>query len=152
MRSAVWLFASFCFSCSGVDLASQQPHQGEVSYWTEGVDDFVVDAAARRMAIMGWEFTRVAKKSQADITVEMFDCSDPEMIGHTNPCGEILFCRGHQQRPEFFCHEFGHALGAPHIEGGPAIMNASTDQAYFTELDVEAFDHGGWALSIFNCD
>jgi hypothetical protein len=152
MRSTVWLFGLFCFSCADVELATQQPLRGEISYWSEGVDQFVVDDAARQMSVMGWRFNRVAKKSQADITVELSDCSDPKTIGHTNPCGEILFCRGQLQRPAFFCHEFGHALGSPHIEGGPAIMNASTDQDYFTELDVEAFNEGGYGLSIFNCE
>ena len=31
-------------------------------------------------------------------------------------------------------------------------MNPNADQNYFTELDVEAFQEGGYALSIFNCE
>lgn len=148
----MWLSVVLCFSCSGVDFAAQQPEQGEIRYWSEGLHAEVIDLAAERMGVMGWQFTRVATRSQADITVEMEDCSNPEMIGHSNPCGEILFCRGHDQRPAFFLHEFGHALGAPHIEGGPAVMNAHSEEHYFTPLDVEAFERGGYGLSIFNCE
>jgi hypothetical protein len=134
-------------------MAFQQPDRGEVTYWSDAaLDREDIDDAALQMGLMGWRFTRVETKVEADITVELDDCSNPKTIGHTNPCGEITFCRGHVLQPAFFCHEFGHALGAPHIEGGPAVMNPEAGQGYFTDLDVEAFERGGYGLSIFNCE
>lgn len=151
MRGLMWLSVC-CVSCTELDLAPQQPFKGDVSYWSVGVNAELVDEAAAHMAVMGWRFTRVPKRAHADITVEPFTCSDPDVMARTLPCGQVLFCRGHAQRSGVFSHEFGHALGADHIEGGPAVMNARSEIDDFTTLDVVAFKRSDFGLTIFKCE
>jgi hypothetical protein len=143
----IWLISLIFMSCSTLPpecLEKAEPFRAEVTYSGD-----VPEETVELLHMVGFELVAVQpEEAQVVVYGRGQFCGDGHREAYYGGCGGIWLCQ--DVSPAVLAHEFGHAVGARHVEGIAVMAPDDFGVERMTVLDSLAFRNRVLKGSVFD--